>query len=170
MKKEIWKKVPGASNYEASNYGKVRIINYRGTNKAKELKQSNDKDGYKRAFMNGKTVSVHRIIAKTFLKNYNEVLQVNHINGNKKDNNIRNIEMVTSKENSMHRTKILKKGRIKPVIMLEKNTMNVIKEFDSTREAERQTNICHSTISKVCLGKKKSAGGYFWKYKKEDIK
>ena len=76
--------------------------------------------------------------------------------------------MVSSKENSWHRTNILKKGKLKPVIMLEKNTLKVIDEFNSIREAERKTNIQHSSISKVCKGKKKSAGGYKWKYKKEE--
>ena len=43
--------------------------------------------------------------------------------------------------------------------------MNLIEEFPSLSEASRQTNINLQNISSVCLGKNKSAGGYFWKYK-----
>ena len=40
-----------------------------------------------------------------------------------------------------------------------------IKEFESIKQAEQETNTCHGKISLVCLGKRKSAGGYLWKYK-----
>jgi len=42
---------------------------------------------------------------------------------------------------------------------------NLIQEFESAREASRQLNIDCGSISKCCLGKNKSAGGYIWKYK-----
>ena len=45
---------------------------------------------------------VHRIVAMCFLEDYSESLQVNHKNGDKTDNNVNNLEMVTSKENTVH--------------------------------------------------------------------
>lgn len=165
MKKEIWRKIPNTINFEVSNFGKIRNTNYRNTGITKEVKQSYDKDKYKKANIKGKSVRVHRIVAQAFLKDYNEILQVNHKDGNKENNYVDNLEMATSKENSQHRTFILKVGKIKPVVMISKNTLEKVKEFNSIREAERIMKIDHSTISKVCRGKKKSAGGYFWEYK-----
>jgi hypothetical protein len=65
------------------------------------------------------------------------------------------------------------KGRV-PVQMVESNKRVVqqftlegqfIREFDSIKQAEEETNTCHGKISLVCKGKRKSAGGYIWKYK-----
>ena len=61
---------------------------------------SNHKDKRKPMFL-------HRIIAMKFLTNYSENLQVNHINGNKKDNKIENLEMVTNAENAWHGWNVL---------------------------------------------------------------
>lgn len=167
---QIWKKIPGFDDYIISNEGKIKSLNYRNKGIIKEIKQHNDKDGYKVSVLNQCCHSTHRLVAKTFLEDYDEKLQVNHKNGIKNDNRIENLEMVTNKENSQHRTKVLKKGRITPVLMLDKITNEIIKEFDSTREAERIMNIEHSTISKVCKGKKKTAGGYKCKYKEKENK
>ena len=53
----------------------------------------------------------------------------------------------------------------KPVLQIDKYTNEIIAEFPSIAEAERQLGYCYSHISKCCLGKRKSCGGYFWKYK-----
>lgn len=58
-----------------------------------------------------------------------------------------------------------KKRCSKPVLQLDKNTGEVIKEWASLAEAERNTGILETHISRVCLGKRKSAGGFGWKYK-----
>ena len=55
--------------------------------------------------------------------------------------------------------------RSKPVLQLDKETGTVIAEFAGLREAERVTGVKHCTISNVCRGKRKSAGGYYWQYK-----
>lgn len=72
----------------------------------KKLKPSKDKYGYLRVVItnNGKrkTYLVHRLVARAFLKDYNNELQVNHKDGNKINNNLSNIEMVTLQENIRH--------------------------------------------------------------------
>lgn len=55
----------------------------------------------------------------------------------------------------------------KPVLQLDINTGQVISEYPSTMEAERQLNINSGNISMCCNGKRKTAYGYKWKYKKE---
>lgn len=169
MMEEIWKDIPNFKDYQASNIGNIRKINFRNFGITKLLKQSYDKDGYKNVNIYQKKYRTHRIIAMAFLNDYSEDLQVNHKNGIKDDNKIENLEMVTNQQNSFHRTNILKKGKLKSVVMLDKN-MRKICIFNSTREAERKTGIEHSSISKVCKGRKHTAGGYIWKYYKEEEK
>jgi len=74
--------------------------------KGKLIKPSLDKDGYLRVtFSNNgdrKSYYVHRLIAMAFLDSYSDQLQVNHKNGIKTDNNYKNLEMVTNKENILH--------------------------------------------------------------------
>ena len=59
---------------------------------------------------------------------------------------------------------ISKRSKQKRVYMLDKNTLEVIKIFDSIMDASRELKINNSNISMVCKGKRKWAGGYGWKY------
>lgn len=63
------------------------------------------------------------------------------------------------------RKKIRENNPSKPVLQFSKDG-ELIAEYLSTREAERQTGCNHSSICECCKGKQKSAGGYIWKYKK----
>ena len=89
-----------------TNKNKIRNNGRKDNRKGKKLKPATDKDGYLRITLtnNGKRKSyyVHRLVARAYLKNYNEKLQVNHINGIKTDNRFENIEMVTLQENIKH--------------------------------------------------------------------
>lgn len=85
---------------------KVRSNGRKDNRKGKKLKPAIDKDGYLRITLtnNGKRKSyhVHRLVARAFLDNYDNKLQVNHINGIKNDNRIENLEMVTLQQNIKH--------------------------------------------------------------------
>ena len=115
--KEIWKKIEGYSNYEVSNFGRVkslgRWVEYevRGIysiNKCRKkmptkiLKLSINGDGYKFVGMRGddnqvKSCTVHRLVALAFLPGHNQV--VHHKDNNKKNNHISNLEWTTRAEN-----------------------------------------------------------------------
>lgn len=97
------------SNYGeifTTNKNKIRSNGRKDNRKGKLLKPATDKDGYLRITLtnNGKRKSyyVHRLVARTFLDNYDNKLQVNHKNGIKKDNRVENLEMVTLQENIKH--------------------------------------------------------------------
>ena len=106
---EIWKDIVGYEGlYQVSNLGRVRSYyakNGRLSDDTKILSGKRDKDGYieVRLCKNGIVtyMRVHRIVASTFLK-WDVTFQVNHIDGNKANNRVDNLEFVTPRENSVH--------------------------------------------------------------------
>lgn len=109
-KVEVWRDIKGYEGiYQASPVGVVRSldrVDCRGNRlKGQLLKNCNNSDGYHSiALCNGghqKTFAIHKIIARTFIGKSNG-LDVNHIDGNKINNNISNLEYVTRRENCTH--------------------------------------------------------------------
>lgn len=108
MDNEVWKDIIGYEQlYQVSNLGNIKSLNYRRTNKAHLLKQTINNDGYKLIMLykkgKSKMLSVHRLVAQAFLDDYNKNLEVNHIDNNKQNNKIDNLEMLTHKENTDYR-------------------------------------------------------------------
>lgn len=115
MKTEVWRHVIGyEGRYMVSNLGRVQSIgrevdypNGVKINLSKRiLKLTTHKYGYKIASMNmnghNKKVGVHILVAKAFIPNPDNKPQVNHIDGDKANNNVSNLEWVTSAENASH--------------------------------------------------------------------
>lgn len=77
--------------------------------KGKQLRPSVDKYGYERVVLtkNGirKTYSVHKLVALAFIPNPENKTTINHIDGNKRNNNVSNLEWATEKENQNHKWK-----------------------------------------------------------------
>lgn len=160
--KEIWKDCKGyEGKYQVSNLGRVWSIGSQ-----KYLNGSIDKDGYIQVCLtakNGKAKKerVHRLVALTFLSNPKGLPQVNHIDENKENNCVDNLEWTSIKDNANHgtRNKRISKANSIPVYCFELD-----KTFYGAREAERELGINHSSIGKACQGKQKTAGGYLWEY------
>lgn len=179
---EIWKDIKGYEGiYQVSNLGKVKSLNYKRGKHEKEIKQVLNSRGYLEVgLFNGKvkTHRVHRLVAQTFIPNPENKDEVNHIDGNKKNNTVNNLEWNTSKENIHHawENKLIcfskesrKKAGIsrqKPCLQYDKNN-HLIKRWDSLKQASKELGICKSTISMCLNGRYETAGGYVWKF---DIK
>ncbi len=112
---------------------------------------------------------VHFLVAQAFLGVRQGRLTINHKDGNKLNNNVSNLEYCTYAENNRHAVEMgLNKHNIGDFVkkirvsMVCQKTNNVLKTWDSMTEAEKETNIRH--IGCAAKGRRKTAGGFKWKY------
>lgn len=103
---EIWKSIKDYPNYQVSNLGNIKSLNYNKTKKEKLLAKCVNDNGYEtiNLYKNGgnKNFKIHKIVAQEFLNHIpcGYKLVVNHINFIKTDNRVENLEIVTARENS----------------------------------------------------------------------
>jgi hypothetical protein len=185
---EEWRDIPGYEGlYQVSNLGRVKSLprniircdrkNY--PHREVYLKFHINQWGYYVVPLTTglgtnkqKKHMVHRLVALAFIPNPCNYSQVNHKDGNKSNNTPYNLEWCTNSMNQLHAWKnglnrYTGKNDVKVVQMDDKE--NVIKVWNSMHEAERNLPKVHAAHIWGCVqGKRKSCGGYKWKYYEED--
>ena len=165
--------------YEASSLGNIKSLNYNHTNKPKNLMPVLVKEYYRVRLSKNSVIrnfQVNRLIWESFNGPIPEGMQVNHINEDKTDNRLENLNLMTPKENTnwgTHNERIgakLKNRKDQSTPVLQYDISGVfIARYSSQREAERLTGVSTRHISETCKGKRKTRDGFIWKYEKEAV-
>ena len=165
LENEIWKQVvlenidTKDKQYFVSNLGRFKnssgiiMDNYKVNG-----------NGYIRVYIYNKTFALHRLIALAFIENTENKEQVNHIDGKKLNNSVKNLEWVSNKENQINKFKIGLGNNFTRKITQFDLEMNKIKDFNSIVEASKELNIGKSNIRGVLINYRKTAGGFIFKY------
>ena len=157
MDDEQWKEWPRDPRIKVSNKGNV-ISCRRGA--WRPLKVCYNNCGYQMVNVSRPPQCVHRMVAETWLDNPDHCEQVNHINGDKTDNRVENLEWVTRSENMRHavRTGLLK-VKTTPVLIVETGEI-----FESVSECAQRIGCSEPHISNCLAGRRSTCRGYHVEY------
>ena len=153
-------------DYSVTNFGE--IISHK-RKKDRVLKPGDNGRGYLGVVLslngNLKFTKIHRLVAKAFCKGYSPKLEVNHIDENKTNNNYKNLEWVTHKQNMNcgTRNKRISKANNKSVAQLTLKG-ELVKIWESAKQAECKGGFTRQNISAACLGKTKTSKGFKWRF------
>lgn len=173
---ENWRDIEGYEGYyQVSNSG--RIKSSRKVYKEQLLKHFDNGQGYSvvmfRVNKEYKHFRVHRLVASAFIPNPENKPYINHIDGNKSNNKVDNLEWCTRSENELHAYRTgLKQGywtgkkeshttkKVNQYSLADE----LIGEYKSVVGASNWTGINKNCIARVARGERNNAGGFKWKY------
>ena len=184
---EIWKEIEGYPNYQVSNMGRIKRLStgyYRQTEKI--LKPQSQNNGYLHIKLSQKDktkcILVHRLVAQVFIPNPNNLSQVNHINEDKTDNRVENLEwcdrkyninygngiskrVKTNKENGTYKKigEINYKNFSKSILQFSKDN-SFIRRWDCIMDVQRELGYDNKQICSCLKNRQKTAKGFKWAY------
>jgi hypothetical protein len=169
---EVWRDVPGYEGlYQVSDCGNVRSLNYKRKGTVGLLYLKRHPNGYRQVELHkdGKKrmLTVHRLVASAFLPKPTEGQVVNHLNEDKYDNRVSNLEWCSFAENVRYsRTRHpidrpLKRTRA--VLQLTK-TGEFVKEWNNLITIKHKLGFNEFSVSECCEGNRKTAYGFKWQY------
>lgn len=151
-----WKRIEGFDSYQISTEGEIKNKN------GELLKPFIVGKGYLQVhlFQSGVRTKlyIHRLVAEAFVENAFGCKEVNHKDGNKKNNSASNLEWVTRAKNLQHSCYALG-NHVKAVKCIETGVV-----YPSIHEAARQTGASRNGISMCCTGKQQKAQKLHWRY------
>ena len=165
LRGEKWKDVDGYEGvYQVSNKGRLKHILVKDRCE-KLVRLYKEKTGYIRITLSHKNkrkkISMHREVAKLFIPNPNNLETVNHKDYNRTNNDADNLEWMTVEVNLRYS---IDRHYKKAVIQMDLQG-NILKEWPSAYEVEKQIGYKSTTISRCCLGKNKTYMKCLWKFK-----
>ena len=173
--------IPGyEGRYQIGNHGNVRSLNYQNTGKSKLLTPVKHHMGYLLVHLGVKKIKmIHTLVAEAFIPNPAQKPFVNHIDGNKHNNDVSNLEWVTSKENMEHAIRTGLRDPHKnnkpmgdnnptrrPILQYSLDGQ-FVKRWECISEAARQIGCKPCQINNNVAGRNKSCHGFIWRYPDE---
>ena len=172
---EFWRALPGVPGVEVSTLGKIRTLDRLISSetmtrftKGRVLKQRDNGKGYLQVNISidekQVTKKVHRLVAQTFIKNPDNLPEINHKDSDPTNNNVSNLEWCSHSYNQNYREKYgisATESLGHPVFAVNLTTLKVYR-FRSQREAGRALGVDQSSIFRVIKGKQKQSHGYWF--------
>lgn len=166
---ELWKPVVGyEGKYEVSSFGRVMSLNYSKQGEPAIRKLSLDKDGYLNVTLYSlgkpKTLKVHRLVAQAFLENKSNLPEINHIDENKSNNHVENLEWCSRSYNISYGQGSIQRALSKCRQVEAVDSSGIRRHlFKSTQEAGRN-GFTQSSVAACCRHEQSHHKGFIWRY------